>query len=185
MNNHVSRLVPAYLLSGMLLLALVLSGCGLSSTTAGSGAAPSTASSPSTGRPATTPTATTPGRLPTSTSQLACELQVTLRPIDSIDETLHCTVSNMPGSETAFVLHYAIRNNAGKPLVLAPVCQGSLSGGAGSCTAIISSALPQSLTRGMVLGSTQPNHYPLGPIVPKQVAGTTPTGTPLRFQPHG
>jgi len=91
----------------------------------------------------------------------------------------------MPSSQTTFVLHYTVQNNAGKSTVMAPPCQGALSGGAGSCTAILSSPLPQIVTRGVVSGSTQPNQYPLGPIVPKQVAGSTPIGTPLPFQPRG
>ena len=82
------------------------------------------------------------------------------------------------------MLHYSIQNNAGKSIVLPPVCQGTLSGGAGSCTATFSSPLPQLLTRGVVSGSTEPNQYPLGPISPKQVSGTTPIGTPPPFRPR-
>jgi len=182
MNNLVSRRLPACLRSSVLFLALALAGCGVSSATVGSGAQSSTTSSPAV---KTTPTATTQGHIPSSTSELACELDVTVRPIDSMGETLHCTVAHMPSSQTTFVLHYSVSENAGKSIVVPPVCRGTLSGGAGTCTAIFTSPLPQLLTRGVVSGSTQPNNYPLGPIMPKQVAGGTPVGTPPPFQPHG
>ena len=42
MNNLVSRLLPAFLLGGVLLLVVAVSGCGVSSTTTlGSGSQPS------------------------------------------------------------------------------------------------------------------------------------------------
>jgi hypothetical protein len=185
MNNLVSRLLPGCLLGSVLLLVLALSGCGVPSTTVvGSGSSPSTATSPATGTPKSTPT-TSAGSLPSSTAQLSCELQVTARPIDDVGVTLHCAVSHMPSSQKTFVLHYMVKTNAGTSIVIPPVCQGTLSGGAGSCTAILTSPLPQALTRGVVSGSTQPNQYPLGPIAPKQISGATPIGTPLPFQPQG
>jgi hypothetical protein len=91
----------------------------------------------------------------------------------------------MPSSQKTFVLHYAVQTNAGTSIVIPPACQGTLFGGSGTCTAILTSPLPQALTRGMVSGSTQPDQYRLGPIHPKQVAGGTPIGTPLPFQPQG
>jgi hypothetical protein len=183
MSNLVSRLLPACLLSSVLLLAVALTGCGASSTPLGSGAQPSLTPSPPVAVHAS-PTARV-GILPKSTASLACELQVTARPIDTIGETLHCTVSHLPSGQTKFVLIYSIKTNAGNSIVLLPACQGNLSGGAGSCTVIISSPLPQATTRGVVSGWTQPGQYPLGPITPKQVAGGIPPGTPLPFQPRG
>jgi hypothetical protein len=184
MNNLVSRLLPAWLLGSVLLLILAVSSCGVPSTVVGSGSSPATTPSPATG--AEKATLTTPGRrLPSSTSQLSCELQVRATPIDTIGVTLHCTVSHVPSSQKTFVLHYSVQTNAGKSLVVPPPCKGALSGGSGSCTAILTSPLPQLLTRGVVSGSTQPNQYPLGPIMPRLVDAASPTSTPLPFQPHG
>jgi hypothetical protein len=190
MNNLVSRLLPACLLGSALVLVLMVSGCGVTSVAVGSGSSPS---KPSNASPSATgtggtgkPTPTRPaGSLPSSTAQLSCVLQVTARPVDDLGETLHCTVSHMPSSQRTFVLHYSVQTNAGTSIVIPPVCQGTLFEGSGTCTAILTSPLPQALTRGVVSGSTQPDQYLLGPIHPKQASGVAPTGTPLPFQPHG
>jgi hypothetical protein len=179
MNNLVSRLLPPCLL-GSVLLAFMFSGCGVSAARLSSGAAPATTTSPATGHPARTPGSS----MPTSSARLACQLQIILRPIDAILETLSCTVSQSASSETSFVLHYTPVNHNSPAELRAPVCQGSLSAGAGSCTVTFSSLPPQTLTPGTVSGFTEPSQYPLGPVVPRQVVGSRPTGTPLPMEPR-
>jgi hypothetical protein len=179
MRQPSSHLLFGYLGSGILLLAVALAGCGVTSTSG-------TSSAPSTGSPSTAasgqPTSTggapssTPAGSPGSTPQLTCVMVTTVHPIDSLNETLHCTVSHAVSSETAFVLRFTITNNAG-PYPYSPLCQGSLSGGSGTCNVTYSAVLPFALDKGTVAGATMPNHYPLGPVVPTQVPGT-PTGSP-------
>lgn len=173
-----SRLLPG-VVGSALLLAIGLVGCGVTSTGTTS-YAPLTAASPSatSGEPtATSGVSSTPAGVPSSALQLTCVLQGTVHPIDTVSESLHCTVTHAASSETGFVLHYTVSDNVG-PHTLSPACQGALSGGSGSCSITYSVVVPFSLAKGTVSGATEPNEYPLGPVVPTQAYGT-PTGTPI------
>jgi hypothetical protein len=178
-----SHLLPGCLGSGIL-LALLLAGCGASSTGA-AGPAPATTSSPASGQPTPTSSASpTPAGASSGTPQLACVLENVVQPVDTVRETLHCTVARAASSETAFALHYTIANNTGGPEIIAPTCRGALSGGKGSCTVTFSVMVLLAVSRGTVTGATEPDRYPLGPVVPRQESGT-PTGLPkppLLFQ---
>src|SRR5690242_16873061 len=101
-----SRLLPGYLASG-LLLAVLLVGCRTPAAGA-TGAAPAASSSSTAGQP--TPTSS-PSSTPTGKPQLACVLESVVQPIDTVRETLHCTVAHVTSSETAFELHYTVVNN--------------------------------------------------------------------------
>ena len=169
MRTLQSRLLPA-LLSG-LLLAMALAGCGVRSTS-------TTGSAPSTTASATSSASSTPTNIPGSTHQLTCVLESAVRPVDTVQETLHCTVTQVASSETTFELHYTGMSKAGQPQTIAPACQGALSGGSGSCTVTFSMMVQPGSAKGTVVGATAPNHYPLGPVVPTQAQGT-PTGSPL------
>jgi hypothetical protein len=158
MRNSSLRLLYGYLGSGILLLAVaMLAGCGVTSAS-GTGLAPATGSSPSAGHPG-------------SPAQLTCVLTTTVHPIDTVSEGLRCTVAHVAGSETAFVLQFTATGNAG-PHAFFPACRGTLSDGSGSCSVGFSAVVPFEPDKGTVAGATLPNHYPLGPVVPTQVAGT-------------
>jgi hypothetical protein len=159
MRKPPSCLLFGYLGSGILLLVVTLAGCGVTSTS-GTGLPPVRGSSSS-----------TPAGRPSNTPQLSCVLTTTVHPIDSMSEGLHCTVAHVAASETAFVLQLTATGNAG-PHTFFPACQGALSGGSGSCSVGFSAVAPFAVDKGTVAGSTLPSHYPLGPVVPTQVAGT-------------
>jgi hypothetical protein len=179
MRKQASRLLFGYLASSILLLVAILAGCGVTSTS-GNGSAPLTGSSATAASGQPTSTGGTPSSTPAgstgSAPQLTCVLVTTVHPIDSLDETLHCTVAHVPSSETAFVLRFTAPSNAG-PYTFSPACQGTLSDGSGACTVSFSGFVPFKIAKGTVAGATMPNHYALGPVVPIQVAGT-PTGSP-------
>ncbi len=176
MKNVDSRLLSGCLAGG-LLLAVLLVGC--RTPAAGTtGSAPSANSSSTAGQPtATSSPSSTPAGSSSSPPQLACVLTSVVQPVDTVRETLHCTVTHVTSSETAFELHYTVVNSVGRTQTIAP-CRGALSGGSGSCTATFSLVVPLSLSKGTVSGATEPDQYPLGPVIPKQTRGTS-TGSPL------
>jgi hypothetical protein len=188
MRQPSSHLLVGYLGSGILLFAALLAGCAAPSTNSvqltGSNSA---GSSPGAVR---TPTSragasSTPAGSSSNTPQLSCVLQTTVHPIDTVSETLRCTVAQVASSETAFVLRFTATSNAGPYTFFPfPECKGTLSDGSGSCSMSISGTVPFRLARGTVAGATIPHQYRLGPVVPTQVA-TTPTGSPPPFVPFG
>jgi hypothetical protein len=172
MSTLKSRLLPGCLGSGML-LALLLVGCRVPA--AGTTGSASATSSPSaSGQP--TPTSS-PSSTPAAKPQLACVLETAVQPIDSVKETLHCTVAHVTSSETSFEVHYTVVNNVGRQQTMPP-CRGALSGGSGSCTVTFAVMVPLSQSKGTVSGATEPGRYSLGPVIPRQASGT-PTGTPV------
>src|SRR5262245_14403553 len=50
------------------------------------------------------------------TSQLRCTVRIAPTGVDVIQTALQCTVTNVPQSDTRFTLHYALLDDAGKPL---------------------------------------------------------------------
>lgn len=176
MRKLESRLLPA--LGSILLLAILLVGCRTPSVST-TGSAPPTTSSPASGQPPPTASASaTPTNIPGSTHQLTCALETAVRPVDTVTETLHCTVAHVPSSETTFALQYTVMNRIGHPQTIAQNCRGALADGNGSCSVTFSVMAPLGSAKGTVSGATEPNRYPLGPVVPTQ-AKDTPTGSPL------
>jgi hypothetical protein len=172
MRKQSGRLLLGFLGSGVLLV-IFLAGCGVTSTGVG-GSVPETPSSP---LASPSKVSSTPVGIPSSGLQLACVLEGVVHPVDTMSETLHCTVTHAADSETAFVLHFTVTDNVGSR-TLSPACRGSLSGGSGSCSITYSLIVPLIPGRSTVSGETLPNQYPLGPVVPTEVAGT-PSGPPV------
>ncbi|PWT70470.1 MAG: hypothetical protein C5B60_12075 [Chloroflexi bacterium] len=185
MRQPSSHLLVGYLGSGILLCAALLAGCSATSTSSVqlTGSHPA-GSSPGAVR---TPTSragasSTPAGSSSNTSQLSCVLRTTVHPIDTVTETLQCTVAHAASSETAFVLRFTVTSNAGPYTNLPfPECKGTLSDGSGSCSVGISAVVPFRLARGTVAGATIPHQYRLGPVVPIPIA-PTPFGSPLPFR---
>jgi hypothetical protein len=179
MRQPSSHRLLGYLGSGILLLAALLAGCSATSTT-GTNSAPLTGSHTAGASPTVVRTSTPAGGS-SNTSQLFCVLMTTVIPIDTVREGLHCTVAHVAGSETAFVLRFTATNNAGPYTYLPfPACQGTLSDGSGSCSTGFTAVAPFKFAQGTVAGATIPHQYPLGPVVPIQVA-PTPFGSPVPF----
>jgi hypothetical protein len=171
---RLARRAPGH--AGSVLLVLVLAGCGVPlgnslttvpATTAAVSASPSIA-----------PTATGGA---SSALRLACTVENTVHPIDTISTMVSCTVSHAPGSETAFAVQYRARQTAHLPTTPSPTCHGALSGGSGRCTMTFSAPAQAWFVDATVAGSTQPHSLPLGPVTPTMVPA--PTGTPALHFP--
>ena len=154
-TKHASRLLAAGL--GSVLLSVMLLGCGV--TTAASGSSLSTAA-------------------PRQSTLFACTMETEVQPIDTIRETLICTVSHAASSETSFTVQYTVTNNLGQPHAYDPACSGKLQGGSGRCAETYSVVITPSLlkAKGSVSGFTYPTRYPLGPVVP--TPAPAPAATP-------
>lgn len=120
-----------------------------------------------------TPTAATrtpTAAVTTSTSAVAlvCSYQEQLRPVDSIQVILSCTVTHAPSSATSFTLRYRLTDKVGAQHLLQPDCIGALKNGQGACHQTYALTLPlaSALAHGVVTGALEPDQSPLGPVAP-------------------
>jgi hypothetical protein len=104
-----------------------------------------------------------------STPQLRCTVRIAPTGVDVIQTALQCTVTNAPQSDTRFTLHYALLDDAGKPLpAFDAACEGALTHGTGTCQQTYSVVAPKSPTDSQVSGESLPSHTTLGPVAPTE-----------------
>ena len=104
-----------------------------------------------------------------ATPQVRCTVRIAPTGVDVIQTALQCTVTNAPQSDTRFTLHYALLDDAGKPLpAFDAACEGALAHGTGTCQQTYSVVAPKSPTDSQVSGETQPGHTALGPVTPTE-----------------
>jgi len=104
-----------------------------------------------------------------TTPQVRCTVRIAPTGVDVIQTALQCTVTNAPQSDTRFTLHYALLDDAGKPLpAFDAACEGALAHGTGTCQQTYSVVAPKSPTDSQVAGETQPGHTVLGPVTPTE-----------------
>ncbi|HEY7093349.1 MAG TPA: hypothetical protein VH393_09235 [Ktedonobacterales bacterium] len=103
--------------------------------------------------------------------QLHCTVRIAPTGVDVIQTALQCTVTNAPQNDTRFTLHYALVDDAGKPLPAfdAP-CEGALAHGTGTCQQTYSVVAPKSPTDGSIAGESSPSHTALGPVTPTETS---------------
>lgn len=134
--------------AGILVLALLLAGCGAAGATGSSGSAGSGGS---------------------GATALACTMDSEAHPIDTITVVLNCVVTRAPADATSFTLHYTVQDSLGNPRTMGAPCEGSLTNGTGACTQTFSLPVPLDPAKGTVSGTLQPGGQKLGPVVPKQL----------------
>lgn len=101
--------------------------------------------------------------------QARCTVRIAPTGVDVIQTALQCTIINTPQSDTRFTLHYALLDDAGKPLpAFDATCDGALAYGTGTCQQTYSVVAPKSPTDSQVSGETLSSHTTLGPVTPTE-----------------
>jgi hypothetical protein len=104
-----------------------------------------------------------------TTPQARCAVHIAPNGVDVIQTALQCTVTNAPQRDTRFTLHYALLDDAGKPLpAFDATCEGALAHGTGTCQQTYSVVAPKSPTDSQVSGESLPSHTSLGPATPTE-----------------
>lgn len=138
-------------ITGVAMLALLLSACGATPASSGSSGSP----------------------------KLTCATLVSGHSIDLVTAQLTCHVTGASASDTAFSLKYRVTDDSGQGRVLSATCSGPLSNGVGSCTQSYSAPVPMTLTPATVSGETTPSHQALGPVTPAEHDATPAPGQHL------
>jgi hypothetical protein len=103
--------------------------------------------------------------------QMRCTVRIAPAGVDVIQTALQCTVTNAPQDDTRFTLHYALVDDAGKPLpAFDAACEGALAHGTGTCQQTYSVVAPKSPTDSSVSGESSPSHTALGPVTPTEAS---------------
>jgi hypothetical protein len=103
--------------------------------------------------------------------QARCTVRIAPTGVDVIQTLLQCTVTNAPQNDTRFTLHYALVDDAGKPLpAFDAACEGALAHGTGTCQQTYSVVAPKSPTDSQVSGESLPSHTTLGPVAPTEAS---------------
>ena len=106
-----------------------------------------------------------------ATPQVRCTVHIAPTGVDVIQTALQCTVTKAPQSDTRFTLHYALLDDAGKPLpAFDAACEGALTHGTGTCQQTYSVVAPKSPTDSSISGESSPSHIALGPVTPTEAS---------------
>lgn len=104
-----------------------------------------------------------------ATPQVRCTVRIAPTGVDVIQAALQCTVTNAPQRDTRFTLHYALLDDAGKPLpAFDAACEGALAHGTGTCQQTYSVVAPKSPIDSSISGESSPSNTSIGPVTPTE-----------------